>query len=410
MISFLLPLLLLSPASVSDGFSSGGHVHLIRVKSGKRFIDDGKRTSPVPKSATFVVPCEGRYRYLFVSHEGVLRADGSLLAKRETLFAAADPSHLYVAPLCAPDGKTLRLPTQKGIEILSVDDGKHLQTLPFKPRAKTYSGHVHQGRSRERAYAVALSVYVPRMMDFDTNQDGLLDLVVLSDAVLSIYRKKVDGSYAPHRIRHDLRRLLSVPAGRPLHVVFGDIDDDGSAAIVLSHSEGIVPSETHIAIYDVNRGALKKRLAEIHEGWWFPMVAQNGAWFRQIDTSLLSLGQALMTQEADMTLWRFAKNELKEHTTLRAHFDLRSRRQTSQLPLLADLNGDGWPELTTLSKEHVLEIRQGTPEGFLEPSVKKSMAKETVWVPSTQQLLVIEVEKGKLHRLSLPKKRHSRRR
>jgi|GEM_PF-1763178 len=401
-------LLATSSAGVTDAFVVQDKVHLVEVHKGRFVKDVGGKRRRAPKNATFVVPCAGKRPYVFVGPDGVLDADGTVVAKRTSLISAADPARLFMAPLCAPSGEVVRLVTPRGIERIRLDDGKVLQVLPFRPRARTYSGTVHQARARERAYAVALSVYVPRMYDVDANADGRVDLVVLSDAELSIYLRQADGSFSSSRIRFDLKRQLKVPVGRPLHVAFGDIDNNGRPDLALSHSAGVVPNETHIAVVEVRGKTLHTRLRTTREGWWFPMLAQNGAWFRAIDTSMLSLGQALMTQEADMTLWRSDGGDLKEQLVVRAHFDLRAPKQNSQLPLLADLDDDGWPELSTLNKDHLLEIRRGRPQGFSDVVLSKSTPKAAVWVPAPSELLVVELASGKVHRMKLPRQRRSR--
>jgi hypothetical protein len=111
-----------------------------------------------------------------------------------------------------------------------------------------------------------------------------------------------------------------------------------------------------------------------------------------------------MTQEADMRLWRSGGGEPEDLLVVRAHFDLRAPKQNSQLPLLVDLTNDGWPELTTLNKDHLLEIRRGGARGFSAVEQSATTPKPSVWVPTKEELMVVELASGKLHRMQLPKR------
>lgn len=334
----------------------------------------------VPKGAVFAAICpddKGRYRPVFADDKGLVDRTGTrvLNAGAEGAVALAqtpDPERLHFAPLCASvDGEVeYRFFTNDG---LLVKRGDKVVRLAYRHRARSYAGAQHRGIHSELGYAAATSVYLPHLYDEDVDGDGVRDLVMRHQRTVVAYRR--DPLLSPRPVAEvDVASLVGATSETSMNVLVGDVDGDGRADLVTGLAPGLLAEESSAwALLSSEKGAfMHPRRLWLSTGLKLPIalaVAQKGRAIitAEVDTSLVSLGRALVASaiDVDVGLADAQGAKIAGGPRLSADIDVRRGEMSGALPLIAvDFNRDGREDLLDIARRGEARVHLGTADGF----------------------------------------------
>ncbi len=368
MLAPLLSLLLVAPAAVGvvaavevagevqdvvDGLVGTPPVATAVVSStdGRRrlltFVDvASKQARPGPAVADNAVAyavCGGAV--VFVDDRGLVDVDGHRVIARTPLLPVADPAALFAAEICPgpPDERVLAV--KDGLVVVRLQDGAVVdeRVLPFSARARAYSGRGPRSLRGERPYALALSLYVPRLFAVDVDGDADLDLLALHEGQLAIFRRTPAGLSTTAELR-DLFTLLGVQGDADLRVRFA-----GARAFV-SVSRGAVPEQSRVVVI---AGTVAKPFSQVASSRTIDGlavllgVAGRAPVVGRLDTTLVALSGVVLTGRVAVKV----SVDDDEVLSLAAAADVRAGKMEGALPVVdVDVDGDGVVDLFDLGE------------------------------------------------------------
>ena len=339
MLSLLLLSALATPAAVTvtgeitDAVADGRHAWVAVTRGDERELlsTTGARVA-VPREAVFAAPCGERV--IFASARGLIDQKGAVvLAHKDALFRVPDPRAVRFADLCTRAGELI-LPTASGI----LFRGKLVQT---RDRVKSYSG---RRGARGTPYGAATSLYVPRVVEADVDGDGDLDVVFV--AARSAVVVETGGRARTISVRHRGPGDLRLFVGK----VGGPGTDEVAAKLVVTEMNGLVPTSTRAFSYALDfKARAKKVQLWKRDGFTAPLGFERAGIVRFfVDTSVMSMGAALVSGNLPLTVERSGRADIK----LSIAVDLQ-RGLRGELPILCDLDEDGRAEVLDMSGDKV---------------------------------------------------------
>jgi hypothetical protein len=324
------------------------------------------RGPAVPADALAFDWCGGRV--VFADDAGVVDADGRRLLEATPLLAVADPDKLLAASLCPRGGRAagtgaggtseVRLAVAEGIAVRDGDGPVH--TLTMRHRARGYPGRLSRALRPERNYAMALSLYAPRLVDVDVDADGDLDVVAVQDDRALAWLRGRDGLAATPAVEMDLAALVRAGEDADLRTQVVDIEGDGRAELVVGVVRGAVPERSEIWIASSGAAPFSSvRRAVATDGFAAALDVRRGGRgvvVAAIDTSLVSLSTVLLTGRLEVRV----RVDDAEPMILPAAVDVRGARLVGALPIVSvDFDGDGHEDLLDLGLPGVAALHLG---------------------------------------------------
>ena len=299
---------------------------------------------------------------------GLTDVDGDRLLEGRALFTVPDPGALYVSDLCGKTGAArgeLRVPVVDGI---AVKGSGALRTLRMKHEARAYSGRVHRGLRPERGYDFALSLYAPRALDVDVDGDGAVDLALIHEGRLTVFRR-AGGVLEPNPfVSQDLAAAVGASDDDDLRVRLADIEGDRRAEAVVGVTRGAIPEQSEAFVVSSDHAPLSAtRTLWRKDGLVAPIgLRGRSVVIAEVDTSLMSLSGVLLTGKVPLRV-RVGEGA---PLALTAKADVRGGRMDGAMPVVSvDFDGDGTLDLLDLGEPGRAALHLGTSDGFaLDPS------------------------------------------
>jgi hypothetical protein len=338
---------------------------------------------PVPRGAVAFDACPGR-GLVFADAEGIVDRGGVRLLSGQALLSVPDPLALSSVPLCGRQGAArgeLRLVGMSGL-MVQHPDGSEV-TLPFPPRARSYSGSAHRGLLAQRPYAVALSLYAPHLLDADVDGDGREDLVLAHEGRVGVFLRGADGKLSRLGEVRDLSAQLG-GSDVSVRVLAVDLTERRGQELLLSVTKGAMSERSAAFLLEGHPSPLQGPPALLwrRSGLSVPLgtLAHDGRELLvvgEIDTNLMQLGAALVTGEVPLKVALVTgKGAPRTVLTLKAEADVRAGRMAGAMPIMAvDLDGDGRHDLLDFGVAGKASLYPGSAGGLsAKPSQTWSVA------------------------------------
>lgn len=352
--------------------SEQGHRRLVRLDA----RDLKTRASvPVAAGALFMdacpLPSAKGDQVVLQDAAGLTDVDGDRLLEGRALFTVPDAGALFAAELCGKSGAArgeLRVLVVEGI---AVKRAGVTRTLPVTHQGRAFSGRVHRGLRPERGYDAALSLYAPRAVDLDLDGDGELDLALVHEGRVTVFRRVGGELSATPLVSRDLAAAVGAGDDADLRVRLADIDGDRRAEAVVGVTRGAVPEKSEAFLVVGERMPLSSsRLLWRKDGLVAPIGTRGRALVvAEVDTSLVSLSGVLLTGKVPLRV-RVGEGA---SLTLTAKADVRAGRMDGAMPVVSvDFDSDGTADLLDLGEPGRAALHLGIKDGFaLDPA--------TVW-------------------------------
>ena len=329
----------------------------------------------VPDAANFVDVCRpGRaVDLVFATPTGLWSREGAPLIRADGLFHVVDRHRVFRASLC---GRTAQTQGERRFftsEALWVQDGPKRWRLDVPPHGRSYRGDRGRSYRAARAYDAAQSVYAPRIFERDIDGDGRVDLILVHESTVRVFRRATGGELPRRGHTLDLTRALPDSAGHPLRILVDDVDGDGRAEIIVGESEAGLPEDSRIYTIAFDR---RRRFQPARKLWQRTGLVSPLAVLRRssgpllvvssIDTSLVALSAVVFSGSTDVGIaLRDAGGAVRPGPTLTVDVDVRKMRMVGATPVLdVDFDGDGWSDLLDLGRSGSARLYWGTAEGY----------------------------------------------
>jgi hypothetical protein len=354
------------PGVVSDVVDDGRRLLVSSTVGGTRqlnFVDVATATTSrgpdVPATAIAFDLCNSGV--VFVDERGLVSGNGDVLIAQAPLLGAADPSLLPSTPVC-PLVDEYVLAVRGG---LTVVHGADVRTLRFAHHARSYSGTAGRSLRGERGYATAVSTYAPRLLSFDVDSDGDLDLVASHEHTLAIYRRGPDGLLGTTPLMRDLGMLLGASSGADLRVHRGP-----GASLLVAASDGPLPETSDVVVVGGTAAAPLSTVTARHrvEGLAVVFGAHNAhVIVGRMTTNLVALSTVMLTGKVSIELIV----DDAATTTLPTVADVRAGRIDGALPVLdVDIDGDGDLDIVDLGEPGAARaLRNSSGRYVAEPAI-----------------------------------------
>lgn len=351
--------------TVTDVVVGGAKLLVSHTTAGQRrlsFIDRTGTVSAgpaVPTTAIAVDVCGDDV--VFLDERGLVAADGHLLLARAPLLPIADPALLPSSPLClTADRRERALPVRDGLVVVRVDGDTVVdeRVLRFGHHARAYAGSTGRSLRAERAYAAAISVYAPRLLELDVDGDADLDLVVVLERALVVFRRGSDGRLATSGERRDLGALLGVGADVDLRVRRGPKNGAADTVVVVA-SEGTAPEDSDVVVIAGDAAAPLSRVSGRQRVEGAALVAAGSGVdvvVARVSTNLMALSGVVLSGRVTIDVVRGDSTLVSLPTAA----DVRAGRIDGALPILdVDLDGDGVVDIVDLGEPGKASLWRG---------------------------------------------------
>ncbi len=349
------------PGVVSDVVDDGRRLLVSSTVGGTRqltFIDVATATTTpgpaVPATAIAFDLCSTGV--VFVDERGLVSATGDVLLAQVPLLGVADPSLLPSTPVCPQAGEYV-LAVRGGLTVVRDAD---VRTLRFTHHARSYSGTAGRSLRGERGYATAVSTYAPRLLSFDVDADGDLDLVATHERTLAIYRRGPDGTLGVTPQTRDLGSLLGAAAGADLRVHRGP-----GASLLVAASDGPLPETSDVVVVGGTASAPLSAVTARHRVDGLAVVfGAHGTHVvvGRMTTNLVALSGVMLTGKVSVELIV----DDAPATTLPTVADVRAGRIDGALPVLdVDVDGDGDLDIVDLGEPGSARVLRNTSGSYI---------------------------------------------
>ncbi|MFZ9888751.1 MAG: FG-GAP repeat domain-containing protein [Myxococcota bacterium] len=352
-----------------------GARELLQLNDGGALV----RIWPVPRAAIAADVCEG-LGAVFADAQGIVDTNGKRLLEAQGLLSFPDDTALYFTPLCGSAADTraeLRFLAHDGIVVKRTE---RVVTLPFQPKARLFGGPVHEGAVDQRPYALALSLYVPRLYDGDIDGDGRSDLIVVHENRVVLFVRGRDGMLTTAKaIVPDLGIAEGGAAGLEVRVLPVDVDGDGAVELVVARREEAVATTTQLRVIDRLSSPSHHRphVTRVEDGHMSLLgTAQSEGRMQLVaaafDTSMMSLGGALLSGRVPLrvTLFEGLPLRLTHVLGLHADVDVRAGRIAGAMPVTTvDFDGDGFEDLLHLGERGTAALYLRRPPAFADEPI-----------------------------------------
>jgi hypothetical protein len=350
---------------VTDAVAFADGVLVSHVAKGERrlsTIDTGGtlRPGPAVQDGTVAVgTCGATSKLHFIDDRGLVDARGVVVIARPPLLSIPDAAALPIVSVC-PTPRERILLVREGLAVATVDAAGAVVdevVLPFAHRARAFTGGTARSLKGERPYAAALSLYEPWIFTIDADTDGDLDLVLVHEERVLIFRRDREGLLRGPAVERHLGELIAAPAGSDLraHAVDG--------GLVVTASVGALPEQSVIAtvVGAPERPLSKVARREVIDGLAIHLASSRaGVVVARVDTSLVSLSGVVLTGKVPLEVRRDGRAAM----TLPTAADVRAGRVDGALPVVdVDLDGDGVVDLVELGEPGRAVLWRGGRDG-----------------------------------------------